>query len=106
MHQKMTDKIEKETFLNLIKKLDDENEELYRHNVQLTRRLQEKRSENELVAGFEMTFEKLGLHAPPFSNAKRLLSALTEKISTVGRSDSSRVANYSKFLANIGRKDQ
>lgn len=67
----------------MIKKLEDENEELYRHNVQLTRRLQENRSENELVAGFEMTFEKLGLHAPPFSNAKRLLSALTEKISTL-----------------------
>jgi len=81
----MIDKKEKDTFLKLLKQLEDENEELYRHNVQLSRRLQEKQSDNELVAGFVMTFEKLGLHAPPFVSAKRLLSALTEKISTVGR---------------------
>ena len=81
----MTDKKEKEDFLKLIKLLEDENEELYRHNVQLTRRLQEKRSDKELVAGFKITFEKLGLHAPPFFCAKRLLSTLTEKISMVSR---------------------
>ena len=85
--QKMIGKTEEklESYLKLIKQLEDENEELYRHNVQLTRRLQEKRPEKELIAGFERSFEKMGLSAPPFSCAKRLLNALTEKIAMVSR---------------------
>ncbi|CAG5085534.1 Oidioi.mRNA.OKI2018_I69.PAR.g10918.t1.cds [Oikopleura dioica] len=80
MQQKMIDKKEKESYLKLIKQLEEENEELYRHNVQLTRRLQEKKPEKELLGGFDKAFDKLGLQAPPFSCARKLLNALTEKI--------------------------
>ena len=83
MQQKMIDKKEKESYLKLIKQLEEENEELYRHNVQLTRRLQEKKPEKELLGGFDKAFEQLGLQAPPFSCARRLLNALTEKITMV-----------------------